>query len=166
MFRRGDKDMAFPQTAYYFTVPSYFTVLLFAFFGFIIQMLASFALGRKLLLRYPKLATNGVFSHEGPTQEQMDGCSFQFDMFATGYSSPADAAAGGKPDKNVQVRISGPEPGYVATPIIIAQAALTLLDEREDCPGGGVMMPAAAFKDTALVARLRRANIKFDVVKA
>ena len=28
------------------------------------------------------------------------------------------------------VRISGPEPGYVATPIFVAEAALTILDKN------------------------------------
>ncbi len=67
-------------------------------------------------------------------------------------------------DKHVHVVVSGPEPGYVATPIIFVTLALCLLDERESMPRGGVLTPASAYYNSSTVIdRLRAAGIAFDV---
>ena len=50
-----------PATAYaaYLTVGSYWNVLLMYFFGAVVQQLCARSWGRKLLLRYPGLFSNG-----------------------------------------------------------------------------------------------------------
>lgn len=40
------------------------------------------------------------------------------------------------PDKEMVVRVSGPEPGYVATPICLIQCALVIIKETEKLPKG------------------------------
>lgn len=75
---------------------------------------------------------------------------------------------GKTPDKEVRLEISGPDPGYIATPIFLVQAALVLLGERKAITArlgyGGVFTPGAAFGKTSFVSRLAKAGITFEDV--
>ena len=71
----------------YFTVKSYYTFLLFAIFGKMMEVLAQYGWGRTLLLKFPGFFSFGVFSRRGPTQQQMDQTKFQMDFFGEGYST-------------------------------------------------------------------------------
>ena len=76
---------------------------------------------------------------------------------------PADSLA--MPDLEVVTRVAGPEPGYVATPIIIVQCALTLLDERDAAPAkGGVFTVGRLLGNTSIIERLHEAGVCFDVL--
>lgn len=69
----------------------------------------------------------------------------------------------GRIDRHVEAEVRGPEPGYVATPIIFAALAQCLLAERATVPRG-VLTPGAAFYDSETVFdRLSRAGISFKV---
>ena len=72
-----------------------------------------------------------------------------------------------QPDQRVLVSVKGPEPGYVATPIIMVQTALTLQQEREKCVSlmgsGGVYTAGALFGETSLIQRLHKAGVTFEV---
>jgi hypothetical protein len=71
------------------------------------------------------------------------------------------------PDKEVHVVVSGPEPGYVATPAIFFALAMCVLEERERLPKGGVFTPAAAFFDCPSVFnRLMNAGINIQVLSS
>jgi len=138
------------------------TVLSAAVFG----IMASFRIGRKLLETYPKLFSFGVFDHDGPTKEQMEDTSFTLTLAGKGWeeklSEPSDVFVD-EPTKELIVRVSGPEPGYVATPIFMVQSALVVLREAEKLPpGGGVYAPGAAFAKTTLIERLTRRGIIFE----
>lgn len=163
----------FPQYAAYVCVNGWINLSLMAVAGITISTLASWSWGRNLLLSYPYVSTLGVFSHEGPTTKQLETTSFEMHFYAKGYtdSSICGSSNGNSssetptPDKNVHVCISGPEPGYVATPMIFVTLALLLLDERPKLPKGGVLTPGAAFYDChSAVDRLREAGIKFEVL--
>ncbi|CAN0032255.1 unnamed protein product, partial [Discosporangium mesarthrocarpum] len=78
--------------------------------------------GRGMLLKYPETFTKGLFSHTGPSQEQMEQTSFEMLFLAKGYSpeagpSTTDAESGataqppGIPDVTVVTKVQGPEPG-------------------------------------------------------
>ncbi len=72
-------------------------------------------------------------------------------------------------DKTLITRVSGPEPGYVATPIIFVELARCLLAQREALPPplqGGVYTPGAVFypQPEALIERLNKAGVRFEVV--
>jgi short subunit dehydrogenase-like uncharacterized protein len=62
-----------------------------------------------------------------------------------------------------------PEPGYVATPIITVDAALTLLEERQQllarAGGGGVFTAGAVFRDSRLMERLTQHGVVFQVLQ-
>ena len=69
----------------------------------------------------------------------------------------------------LRTRVRGPEPGYVATPIMVSECAMVLLGEgqkvRSGLGGGGVYTPGRVFLDTSLVERLGRAGVVFEVVE-
>lgn len=60
--------------------------------------------------------------------------------------------------------MSGPEPGYVATPIFVVAAAATILKDGDKMGQGGVLTPSLAFKGTGYRQRLTDRGIKFEVV--
>ncbi|XP_046635141.1 saccharopine dehydrogenase-like oxidoreductase [Daphnia pulicaria] len=127
---------------------------------------ASFKFGRSLLEKYPKVFSFGAFDHKGPTKKEMDGTSFVLTLAGKGWSEklaePTDVNKS-RPEKELVVQVSGPEPGYVATPICLVQAALVLLREADKLPSeGGVYPPGAAFGKTSLIKRLTKYGVKFE----
>lgn len=88
-------------------------------------------------MQYPKVLSFGVFDHKGPTKEEIDGTSFVLTLVGKGWNEkltePTDAYSN-KPEKELVVRVSGPELGYVTTPICMIQAALVLLREADKLP--------------------------------
>ncbi|EDQ91000.1 uncharacterized protein MONBRDRAFT_18216 [Monosiga brevicollis MX1] len=113
------------QYSAFFTISQLLWTSIFVACGTVFGLLASFEWGRSFLLKYPKVFSMGVFSHEGPTEEQMAETAFSMTFFAQGYSSPDLAQGKNKPDVHVSAIVSGPEPGYVTTPICIVTSALT-----------------------------------------
>lgn len=122
--------------------------------------------GRSCLLGCPGCFTCGAFTAEGPSQSQMEACSFKMKMIAKGYSSIDKAAAEPQvpPDMEIRTMVSGPEPGYVATPIIFLAVADTVLEERAALANGGVFTPGALLHATTLLERLNTAGVKFEVL--
>lgn len=100
---------------------------------------------RRLLARW--LPKSGV----GPTKEQRDSGFYRIRLF-------------GKRDgqRALDLRVEGDlDPGYGDTSKMLAESALSLA--YDDLPASfGVITPAFAMGD-ALVARLRRANIRFEL---
>ncbi|XP_038071676.1 saccharopine dehydrogenase-like oxidoreductase [Patiria miniata] len=153
------------QYGAYAEIGGFFALMMVLFFGIIFSFLAKFNFGRKLLEKYPRLFTGGLFSHEGPTREQMDASTFSFVLNAEGFSAGADEEQTTH-DVSMVTKVTGPEPGYVATPIVMVQAGLVVLKEKDDMPAsGGVFSPAAAFSRTSLIERLDKHGVKFSVVE-
>lgn len=79
------------------------------------------------------------------------------------------ADVGDPPNKEIRVEVSGPDPGYIATPIFLVQAALTLLEERKVITSrlgyGGVFTPGAVFGRTSFIDRIRKAGIAFNEIE-
>jgi hypothetical protein len=70
----------------------------------------------------------------------------------------------------VTVEVQGPEPGYVATPIFLVEAAAELLDKRDSirhCLGpGGVCAPGELLlmhSESCYVQRLQAAGVQVSV---
>lgn len=67
----------------------------------------------------------------------MAATSFVLTLAGKGWdeklAEPTDAH-GKDPERELVVRVSGPEPGYVATPICMVQAALVLLRDTDKLP--------------------------------
>ena len=216
-------EVFWPQYTACVTVNDLYTVAATSFYGSMFFALSGNPWGRSLLLTYPELFSDGIFSKAGPSAEQLENTSFKMFFFAQGYAGGNDSsddenecvkeesekkrAARGEPtllpsqvagtartskvcsfgrifkgkkdgsksvpveilpcDKEVCVIVSGPEPGYVATPSIFFALAQCVLDEREKMPKGGVLTPAAAFYDSATVfTRLGKAGLLFEAVNS
>jgi hypothetical protein len=106
----------------------------------------------------------------GSTSNLSKSCEFpSFTSSASAAASSGAASGKGKraspPDRRVHTVISGPEPGYVATPAIFVALAMSLSDQRTLMPQGGVMTPAAAWVDVPdIFDRLRAAGVGFRLV--
>ncbi|NXS06754.1 SCPDL oxidoreductase, partial [Neodrepanis coruscans] len=140
------------------------SVIKLMFAGMLFLLLVKFDFGRKLLTKYPEFFSAGRFTKEGPTQKQMDGTSFTMTFFGEGYSEGQDPQ-NGKPNVKICTEVKGPEPGYVATPIAMVQAGVSLLEDAASLPKrGGVYSPGAAFSKTRLIDRLNRCGVEFSVI--
>ncbi|XP_054892904.1 saccharopine dehydrogenase-like oxidoreductase [Poeciliopsis prolifica] len=140
------------------------SIIRLMFAGMMFWLLVKCGWGRNLLIKYPEFFSFGMFSKAGPTRKQMEGSSFQFSFYGEGYTDGQDPAQG-KPNAKIRTLVQGPEAGYVATPIAMVQAALTMLNEPAALPQkGGVYSPGAAFAKTTLIERLNKHGIQFSVI--
>lgn len=157
------------QLGAFMEMPSLLASLVVAFFAVVFGIFANFSFGRKMLLRYPGFFTGGFFSRDGPTEAQMKSTSFQITFVGQGYDDgplPIDHEHPAPPTRKIVTRVSGPEPGYIATPICVVQSAYTILRDRDAIPKeGGVLTPGAAFTNTGLIERLQKCGMKFEVLK-
>ena len=92
---------------------------------------------------------------EGPSKEDRDAGGYELLLIG----SHAD---GGE----IRARVTGDkDPGYGSTSKIIAEAALCLIEDRPDTPGG-IWTPAAALGETVIPRLVERAGMTFDLVDA
>ncbi|KAG2177227.1 hypothetical protein INT43_007884 [Umbelopsis isabellina] len=152
------------QFAGYTLLPSFMIVVLYYLVGFVFFTLSSAPWGRNLLLKYPEFFSYGVFSRTGPSDQQLKDTSFEILLRGKGYSSKFPAS-GAEPDVDINTKVYGPEPGYVATPKIVVQSAIAMLDgKKERIVPVGVLTPSVAFWQTPLIDRLQDVGVKFEQV--
>ncbi|KAI3439513.1 Sacchrp_dh_NADP domain-containing protein [Psidium guajava] len=133
--------------------------------GLFIGVLGRTAFGRWLLLQFPSVFSFGWFRKKGPTEDEVERASFKMWFIGHGYSSRDVASQSNvKPDMEIITRVTGPEIGYVTTPIILLQCALILLSNRKNLPKGGSYPPGIVFGPTDLQERLEKNGISFDVI--
>lgn len=90
---------------------------------------------------------------EGPSKEVRDAGGYKLLVIGS-------HAGGGE----IRARVTGDkDPGYGSTSKIIAEAALCLIDDRPDLPGG-IWTPAAALGSTLIPRLVERAGMTFDLV--
>jgi len=135
-------------------------------YGATFSTLARWQWGCNLLHSNPEAFTGGVFTSKGPTEEELEQGGFT--TYVTAYGAKQSENSG----QVAHVKVSGPEPGYVATPRLIVALALTILDAGKE--GGeqinlsfdrGVTLPGALFGDCDKVFdNMRKEGVAFDVV--
>ena len=126
--------------------PNMLSMLVMMLVGLIAGALARITAIRTLLLKLVEP------SGQGPTPEQM----------AKGWFRVRFEAESGK--TRVSTEVSGGDPGYGATSVMLGQSALCLLEDRELLPQrSGVVTTAAAFGDR-LVERLQAHGLQFRVL--
>ncbi|KAI4387809.1 hypothetical protein MLD38_000211 [Melastoma candidum] len=144
------------------SLPGIFAVITL---GIFIGVLGNFSFGRWLLLKFPSFFSLGWFKKKGPTEDEVESASFNMWFVAHGYSNRDLLTQGRtKPDMEITTRVTGPEVGYLATPIIIIQCALILLSQRGKLPKGGVFPPGIIFGPTDLQERLQSNGITFEAI--
>ncbi|KAL2653397.1 hypothetical protein R1flu_021525 [Riccia fluitans] len=149
----------------YFATKQFSGMIGYFLLGIVLFIMAQFKFGRFLLLKYPEIFSFGVFLKQGPTEEEVKNSYFQQWFVGKGFSdSSKPITKTTKPDMKVVTRMSGPEIGYITTPICLVQCALLVLDQRSKLPKGGVLTPGPAFAATDLIERLDQNGLKFDVV--
>ncbi|XP_033617948.1 saccharopine dehydrogenase-like oxidoreductase isoform X1 [Fukomys damarensis] len=161
------------QYAAYVAVGGITSVIKLMFAGLFFLFFVKLGIGRQLLIKFPWLFSLGYFSKQGPTQKQIDGSSFTMTFFGQGYAQGLSTDKN-KPNIRICTQVKGPDShlvcykaGYVATPIAMVQAALTLLNDASDLPkAGGVFTPGAAFSRTKLIDRLNQRGIEFSVISS
>lgn len=95
---------------------------------------------------------------EGPSREEIEASSFEVRLLGTG----ADGESG--EEFVVEATVAGDrDPGYGATPWMVAESAVCLATGETDSPlPGGVLTPASGI-GTPLVDRLRDVGMTFEV---
>lgn len=133
--------------------------------GMFIGLFGKFSFGRWLLLEFPSFFSLGGFRKKGPTEDEVSSASFKMWFVGHGFSDGNLASSGDKkPDVEVITRVTGPEIGYLTTPIILLQCALILLKSRDNMPKGGVFTPGIIYGSMDLQERLQENGISFDFV--
>ncbi|XP_059533603.1 saccharopine dehydrogenase-like oxidoreductase isoform X2 [Myotis daubentonii] len=140
-------DQSPVQYAAYVTVGGITSVIKLMFAGLFFLLFVKFGIGRQLLIR-------------------IDAASFTMTFFGQGYSHGCPIEDK-KPNIRVCTQVKGPEAGYIATPIAMVQAAMTLLNDVSNLPSvGGVFTPGAAFAKTKLIDRLNKRGLEFSVISS
>lgn len=133
--------------------------------GLLMGLFGKSSFGRWLLLKFPSLFSLGWFRKKGPTEEEVQSATFKMWFVGRGYSNSTLASEGNKkPDMEIITRVTGPEIGYVTTPITLIQCALIVLANRSKLPKGGVYPPGIVFGATDLQERLQQNGISFDLI--
>ncbi|XP_058736414.1 probable mitochondrial saccharopine dehydrogenase-like oxidoreductase At5g39410 [Vicia villosa] len=144
---------------------SLFGILRIIMVGICIGLFGSTGFGRWLLLKFPSLFSLGWFRKNGPSEEEVESASFKMWFVGRGFSNESIASQeNAKPDMEIVTRVTGPEIGYVTTPIILVQCALILLSQRKNLPKGGVYPPGIVLGHTDLQQKLQQNGISFDVI--
>lgn len=159
------------QVVSYLNVGSVFNAAKIFVLGAIFTLMARFEFTRRFLLEYPKFFSLGVFSHEGPTEEQISSTSFQTKFVGHGFLSKLtspDEVHTDQPTQTIITNVSGPEPGYAATSAFVFESAMVILQEsgqpKSKIPRFGVLTPGYAFGNTNIYERLAPYGISFEVL--
>lgn len=156
-----EKEQVVPvQAGVYMTFQSTALFLYLCVFGMFFIVLVHTKLGRKLLLKYPKIFTLGLVSAEGASPEQVEQASFSITLKGRGYSGLVE----GDPDTTVEGKVSGPDPGYVSCSRFVAQAAYSVL--KHGPRNVGVITPGAMLDIPEYVARLQQRGISFEITSS
>lgn len=88
---QSDQNPPVKAAAFWFVIPSLPILLVTLCALTLFGIMASFELGRSVLLKYPEVFSAGMVSHNGPTKEQLEDYSFSTIVVARGYSRAAQA---------------------------------------------------------------------------
>lgn len=142
----------------YVEIGSFMNKLLFMFFFAMIMIFVKFSLGKMLLLKFPGFFTRGIVQ-KGISEDEIKDLHFEMNIY--GYFK------GENNEKNVKkMKVTGPDPGYVTTPICMVTSALVLKDLLEKKAEmefkGGVVTTSMVFRNTDLVDRLKSRGLKIE----
>ncbi|XP_025191825.1 saccharopine dehydrogenase-like oxidoreductase [Melanaphis sacchari] len=133
------------------------------FIFFFLSFLVIFEPIRILLMRFSYFFTGGLVSKAGPGEKLSKNLSMTFSLIGYGTTSvkfPTTDDKEGTTQKNITatrktiVQIEAENPGYGFTSKAVILGAITILKDQMNIPKGGVLTPAAAFRNTQFINRL------------
>ena len=127
-----------------------------------LSLLSKSPAGRKLLKQHANFFSAGVLKEGGPSEEELNTFRTTFTLLGQGWRVGSDHE---KPPSDRQIlRLTGPHGGYPYCAIVVNQAALVMLEERDKLPGtGGVYTPGSAFRRTSIIDRIGRNGIDVSI---
>ncbi|CAG7723461.1 unnamed protein product, partial [Allacma fusca] len=147
------------QATSYVKLPSFIAtlfnlLLILAFTG-----LCQFKIGRLLLEKFPKICTLGhIDPNKRISGKYLNSVRFKFTIVGRGWDNRFMGTLNQHsepPNFTRRIEVSGYNPFYAGSAIMLIQSALTVLNEKDKMPGrGGVLPPGVAFAGTTLVKRL------------
>jgi len=154
------------QYGVYLTLVSFLQLIGLIIFGINIFLFTRFQLGIKLLQRFPRIFSFGIFSKEGPSREDVSKTGFSVIFHGRGYSVDDESGEPkkplhGPPDVRMDMKFVGPDLGYVFTSMSVVACARTLMDDVL-VNAGGVLTPGSAFKGSKLIERLMERGVKIE----
>lgn len=84
---------SWPQYYSYIAMNNYYLATSTSFYSSLCNTLASFSAGRTLLRTFPGVFTDGVVSKQGPSDEQLNATTFQFQFIARGFAVMEEESA-------------------------------------------------------------------------
>lgn len=90
----------------------------------------------------------------------MQETSFTTTFIAKGFKH---AKHNENPDYDLEVKVRGPEMGYITTPICVVNCAMKIVENKKSLPCG-VLTPSVAFSNTDIIERLCADGMEFTVV--
>ena len=141
--------------------------------GVMFGLLAKTQFGRNILERYPGFCSFGAVGRDGVPEEKAAGTNFELRLVGHGWEEKVNKSTAEKegddmfkqevsPNKEVTVTVKGANIGYGSTSDCLVQAALVILQEKNQMPStGGVYPPGYAFASTSLATRLTAHGVTF-----
>ncbi|XP_077232356.1 uncharacterized protein LOC143869092 [Tasmannia lanceolata] len=152
----------------YFRIGTIFKAIMLMMVMSVFGVMAKFSAGRYMLKTYPGVFSFGAVSKEGVPRKALERRTFSHTIIAYGWDEKledVDRQHEEAPKKKLITRVSGPDPGYIGTSRLLVHAGMTLLFDRSALPAPGVITPGACFRDTYLVDRLAKRDVKFEVLQ-
>lgn len=156
------------QCETYFRVGSWMKGVMVIMAASVFAIMAKFSFGRRLLKRYPGFFSFGFVSTDGVPRELLEKTSFSHTIIGYGWDEKLDdpdEQHDSPPTKKIVTKVSGPDPGYTATASFLVHSGMTIIFDRHHLPEPGVLTPGACFRDSYLIDRLTKRNIKFEVLE-
>ncbi|CAD5216414.1 unnamed protein product [Bursaphelenchus okinawaensis] len=153
-----------PYVETYFAAPSAVWAYLILTWMAFVNLLTKFGPTRQFLKDYPDIASFGAFSKTGSNRAQVKSTTFTYYIHGTGWPE-SEPQVDKIPNRQLTVRVDGPDMGYIGTAGCVLSAALTIVEDKDNLPSkGGAFTPATAFAKTNIHKRLESFNITFKTV--
>lgn len=155
------------QVETFTTYDTFMDVLKIICAGTFVKKMTSRKCGRDILLSYPKLFSFGLADQNGPSEERNAKTVYEQYFVADGWREKFEIDSEIKIPMNKQVvtRVICTNPFYGAASKAVLLSAITILKECNKMPIGGVLTPAAAFKNTLIIDRLQKAGVTFELLQ-
>lgn len=152
----------------YFKVGKLSSGIMIIMVASIFALFAKFSFGRYLLEKFPGFFSLGSVSKEGVPRRVLEKKTFTSTIIGYGWNeklNDPDMQHNSEPKKKIVTQVTGPDPGYIGTAILLVHCGMTILFDKEKLSPPGVITPGACFKNSYLIDRLSKRNVNFEVLE-